>query len=219
MNATPADYDAWYATPRGRWISDIEFHSLWRLLSPRPGDSMLDAGCGTGHFTRRFQSAGLRVTGLDKSWPHIAFAQSSVGGAFAQGSAEALPFSDKSFDYCVAVTSLCFVANPAGAVKEMARVARKGLALGLLNTNSLLYLSKSGTGGYAGARWDTAQEARQWIENAIPCARAITSHSVFIPSGGMFSRVVELVTPSSIPLGGFIAIGSVFDHLEGVWGK
>jgi protein-L-isoaspartate O-methyltransferase len=44
----PADYDAWYDTPRGRWIGDTEYALAARLLAPQAGDSLLDVGCGTG---------------------------------------------------------------------------------------------------------------------------------------------------------------------------
>ena len=60
-----ATYDAWYHTPRGRWIGEVEYRLLHRMLARVPDATLLDVGCGTGYFTRRFaQDAGLRVTGL-----------------------------------------------------------------------------------------------------------------------------------------------------------
>ena len=50
---TPADYDAWYAPPRGCWIGETEYALAARLLAAQPGDSLLDVGCGTGWVTRR----------------------------------------------------------------------------------------------------------------------------------------------------------------------
>jgi len=55
---TPAEYDAWYDSPRGRWIGETEFRLLQRLLALRPGETLLDVGCGSGWFTRRFAAAG-----------------------------------------------------------------------------------------------------------------------------------------------------------------
>jgi len=87
-----AAYDAWYETARGRWIGDTEYRLLHRVLAPSPGDSLLDVGCGSGHFTRRFARGGLRVTGLD---PDAGMLRSAVflpdGNRFAQLCERALP--------------------------------------------------------------------------------------------------------------------------------
>jgi len=108
---TPQDYDAWYDSPRGRWIGETEFALLRRQLDLQPGQQVLDVGCGTGWFTRQLAQAGLQMTGLDVSEPMLAVARQRTpqGIAWLQGDAVQLPFADRSFDHVVALTSLCFV--------------------------------------------------------------------------------------------------------------
>lgn len=45
--------------------------SLIDLLAPLPGERILDAGCGTGHLTKKIAERGAHVTGLDHSGPMI----------------------------------------------------------------------------------------------------------------------------------------------------
>ncbi|MHB8249496.1 MAG: class I SAM-dependent methyltransferase, partial [Acidithiobacillus sp.] len=68
-----AAYDAWYDTGRGRWVGATEFRLLSKLLRAQPGDTLLDVGCGTGWFTRRFAEEGLLATGLDANPDWLAF--------------------------------------------------------------------------------------------------------------------------------------------------
>ena len=204
----PAAYDAWYQTDWGRWIGGLELQLLNRLLKPRSGDTVLDIGCGTGYFTRRFADLGLDVTGLDPDLDALRFAHSRRPANFIAGDAQQLPFADRSFDHCVAITSLCFVDEPARAVAEMARVARKGMVLGLLHRNSLLYRRKAGRGAYHGARWDRCSEARRWFSVLPGLGPVVCRWAVFDPSASPAARIIEQLLPASIPLGGFLAVAT-----------
>jgi SAM-dependent methyltransferase len=206
--ADPAVYDAWYDTPRGRWIGECEFDLLLHLLQPAPGASLLDVGCGTGYFSRRFAAAGLRVTGIDPDRAAIGFAQEQHPGSvsYLTGSANDLPFPDQAFDHGAAITSLCFIADPARAVRELWRVSRRGVVLGLLNRRSLLYRAKHGRGGYAGARWDTAADVRRWTAGLEPEPRITTRYGIFLPGGGRLARVMERMMPHRLPWGSFLAV-------------
>jgi SAM-dependent methyltransferase len=191
--ADAAVYEAWYHTARGRWIGDIEFRLLRKLLRPGRGASLLDVGCGTGYFTRRFAAeCELRVVALDPDPAWIELARARGGGTerYCRGRAEALPFPDRSFDYTVSVTALCFAAEERASLREMLRVTRRRFALGLLNRHSLLYLRKgrgSGTGSYRGAHWHTGDEIRSLLD-------------------GLLARGIERVLPRRLPVGGFIVV-------------
>lgn len=203
----PASYHAWYQTPRGAWIGDTELGLLGDLLRPRPGETLLDVGCGAGYFAMGFAAQGLGVTGLDPDRQALAFLRGrSPMIPVVGGSAEALPFGDGVFDHAVAVTSLCFVARPARAIAELWRVSRRAVVLGLLHRRSLLYLAKRGRGGYQGARWDVLSDVRAWVEPLSPRPELQVRWAVFLPGAGSPGRLMESRIPRRLPLGGFLAV-------------
>jgi SAM-dependent methyltransferase len=210
-----ATYDAWYRTPRGAWIGDVEHALLARVLRVEPGERLLDVGCGTGYFTRRFAGGpGPRAVGVDPDLSAVAFARAHATGAesYCGGRAEALPFRDASFDRVVSVTALCFVADPRRALCEMLRVARRRFAIGLLNRHSLLYRQKGragGMGAYRGAHWHTATEVRALFAG-LPVSGLRLRYAVFAAGGGRLARAIERCVPDRVPLGAFIvATGDV----------
>jgi SAM-dependent methyltransferase len=202
----PREYEAWYDTARGSWIAGHEFDLMMRLLAPSTGSTLLDVGCGTGHFSRRFAAAGLRVTGLDPDPAMLDYARGLGGASYLLGTGTALPFDDNSHDYVTAVTSLCFIADAPGALREMWRVARRAVLLGLLNRRSLLYRQKHGHGGYRGARWDAPTDVRRWLQSLAPAPRVTMRSAIFLPGGGALARAVEAALPGVLPWGGFLAV-------------
>jgi SAM-dependent methyltransferase len=206
----PAEYDAWYDTPRGRWIGEVEYHLLERLLAPDAGESLLDVGCGTGWFSRRFAAAGLDVTGVDVDCGALSWARGRPGRrvTYVPGDAVRLPFPDRSFDRVVSVAALCFVDDWRCALAEVARVARHRFAVGLLNRRSLLWRDKGRNGGqgtYQGARWHAAGELREALAS-LPVGETAIRSAVFVPSGSGFARVAEILLPGRLPWGGFLCV-------------
>ena len=102
-----------------------------RGLSARPGESVLDAGCGTGLTTRRLVSLGCRVTALDLSAGSLGRLQQRVGGLvpwLVQGDLSALPFLDAAFDHVLCANALQQLGADArrASVRELVRVLRPG---------------------------------------------------------------------------------------------
>ena len=97
----------------------------------KPGDDVLDVGCGTGYFATRLTPAvlpGGTVTGVDPSAPMIDYCRqrAATHTRFEVGTAQYLPFNDHSFD--VVVSSLAIHHIPpdtrAAALTEMLHVLR-----------------------------------------------------------------------------------------------
>lgn len=139
-----ARYEAWYATPRGARASRAEAELLAWLLGAFPSArSVLDVGCGTGHFTRWLAQRGLQPFGLDRAPAMLAAMRRLEPRCPAVlGDAYALPLRDRAVDLVVLVATLEFLEDPRAALAEAARVARRGLIAVVLNRWSLGGLSR-----------------------------------------------------------------------------
>jgi SAM-dependent methyltransferase len=206
-----ASYDHWYQTPRGQWIGRREATLVLECLRPRPGESLLDVGCGTGFFTRTL--AGFidgEVAGIDINPEWVEYARGGDRGrvSYEVADARALPYANRSFDLVVSIAALCFIEDEVAAIREILRVARRRFAIGLLNRRSLLWLQKGrdgGRGGYRGARWHTAGEAQRLFAD-LSAQRLRVSTAIHIPSSGRFARFVERMWPTSFASGAFILV-------------
>jgi SAM-dependent methyltransferase len=94
-------------------------------LAPQPGEHILDLGCGDGQLTERIVQAGANVTGIDAS-PKMVAAARARGIAAEEGSAEALPFADHSFDAVFSNAALHWIRNQEAMMSEVHRILRPG---------------------------------------------------------------------------------------------
>jgi ubiquinone/menaquinone biosynthesis C-methylase UbiE len=122
----PAAYERFM----GRWSAELAPLFI-RFAGIADGQRVLDVGCGTGVLSRALLAAGaqLRVAGVDPVDGFVSFARSTISDAraeFRAGSVEALPFADQSFDAALALLVLQGVQDAGRAVREMARVTRRG---------------------------------------------------------------------------------------------
>ncbi len=163
FGAIADEYDRWYETPLGQAHDRIQKGDVRRLL-PRAarGDTLLDIGCGTGHWTSFFAQMGYRVTGLDVSLRMVGVARiAAPGRPFLVSDAMSLPFRRASFDVIAGMATLEFLPDPTLAVDEMVRCAKRHGVLLIGTLNRLAPLNRrrvlQGQGPYAWARTFTPE--------------------------------------------------------------
>ncbi len=107
------------------------------------GQRVLEAGCGTGLILERLARYSDEVVGLDLSQGMLSRARDR-GLTVMQGSVDALPFADDSFDTVVSFKVLAHVPPIRETLAELTRVTRPGghLVLELYNRRSLRGLIK-----------------------------------------------------------------------------
>ena len=137
-------YDAWYRSAEGQALERSVEELIVSLLDPKPGERVLDVGCGSGNHLLLLNRLGLNVTGVDASPYMIRRAKERLGNRciLKTGMAEDLPFDDNEFDLVVLINTAEFLDDPLPALKEAGRVASRKVFVGVINSVSWNSLSK-----------------------------------------------------------------------------
>lgn len=93
---------------------------------PLHGSLLLDVGGGPGYFASAFEGRGATYVALDADAGEMRLHGRSPGPRTVQGSGDALPFPDRSFDVTYSSNVLEHVADPWQTADEMVRVTRAG---------------------------------------------------------------------------------------------
>lgn len=133
-----AQYDNWFN--ENKHIYQSELKAIKHFI---PKDKKgLEVGVGTGRFAGPL---GIKY-GIEPS-EKMAEIATQMGIKIYKGIAEKLPFKDKSFDFVLFVTSVCFLNDIKKAFIEVKRVLKKNglVIIGLIDKNSSMgrqYLKK-----------------------------------------------------------------------------
>lgn len=121
---------------RDDWWNGDFLELMGRRLRLDACRSVLDCGCGRGHWSRALSPvlpSGSEIVGIDREAEWIADAgaiadQAGLSGRirYEQGSVEQLPFADARFDLVTCQTLLIHVPSPRQVLQEMLRVLKPG---------------------------------------------------------------------------------------------
>lgn len=98
----------------------------------KPGEDVLDVGCGTGESTREAARAGATALGVDVSEQAIAKARELGGASFEVADVQTHKFPPAAFDVVLSRFGAMFFTDPPAAFADLARALRPGGRLVLL---------------------------------------------------------------------------------------
>jgi 2-polyprenyl-6-hydroxyphenyl methylase/3-demethylubiquinone-9 3-methyltransferase len=107
------------------------------------GRLFLDAGCGTGHFSRRAAKRGAEVVSLDVGPALLAKVAGKCSSHPVIGDVLSLAFADRSFDFVLSTEVIEHTVDPEAAVRELVRVLKPGGTLVLTVPNRFWHFSVS----------------------------------------------------------------------------
>src|SRR5271154_358172 len=117
------NWDAAQYARQGRFVADLAGGVL-DLLAPRPGERVLDLGCGDGVLSAKITATGAEVVGVDNS-PSMVVAARALGLDARVANAESLPFAAE-FDAVFSNAALHWIRDQEAMLAGVHRALKPG---------------------------------------------------------------------------------------------
>jgi trans-aconitate methyltransferase len=170
-----------YAT-NGRFVANLA-SDVVALLNPKPGEEILDLGCGDGALTEQLADAGAILTGVDSSPTMLAAARqrnlhSNRGLTYEHHDATALPFHQQ-FDAVFSNAALHWITGISGQQAMLTGIHRA------LRPGGRFVAELGGHGNIAAIRTALQATLAPFNVNAEEAAAS------FYPSPALYRRLLE----------------------------
>jgi len=153
--------DTWVEPGRKSWVSPHITWGIWDIpesevgafgdLSELKDKDTIELGCGTAYFSAWMAKHGARPVGIDITPNQLAAARNfqvefGIEFPLIEGSAEAVPLPDASFDLAFSEYGASIWCDPERWVSEAARLLRPGGSLVFLRNSTVSVLCTPPTG-------------------------------------------------------------------------
>jgi len=150
--------------------------ALMELLDPKPGERILDLGCGPGHLTHKIAERGACVLGLDASPEMIGLARQNYPHLkFVLADAAQMQF-EREFDAVFSNAALHWMLDANSVAQAVSRALRPG---------GRFVAELGGKGNIHTIERAVEEVARQYLGDRLPPSRT------FFPSIGEYSSLLE----------------------------
>jgi ubiquinone/menaquinone biosynthesis C-methylase UbiE len=140
-NAAADVFDQWARDGKDAGMEDGHsdvVNQVIETMNIRPGDQILDLGCGNGWATRILaqKAPGAQAIGIDASPEMIARAESlhplRIRARYEQSTFESLDFPDAKFQHVFSMEALYYSADPAQVIAESHRLLSEGGSIDII---------------------------------------------------------------------------------------
>lgn len=160
---------------------------LVKLLDPKPGERVLDIGCGPGNLTEQIAQSGAEVVGIDLSPEMIGQARRNVPGLqFVLGDAAGMDFSNE-FNAVFSNAALHWMLDFDAVASGIARALKKG---------GRFVAEMGGKGNISEIERAIDEVLRKYLPFGLPARRtrypSLGEYSTLLERYGLETRVAQL---------------------------